>query len=473
VSRRARLVVGLMAVASSWSLPTAALAVFPGENGEIAYVSGQGGAPNNDSSADVYILEGIGDLTASQFTSLAGQHRHPAWSPDLTRIAYAVFNGADHELYVHEVGEPAPTVPFDGAFSPTITEDRPSWSPDGTKLAYEREVLIGAGPDSQLDIMIYDFETNTEENLTKSTVFDEGKPVWTPDGETLYYSIGVSDTVNANNFTPFDDIAAEAADGSDPNPDFIVTDGESYQPALSPDGERLCYTSGPFGSANADVLTVAADGSGTPVDLSDTAAGGYNCAWSPDGQFIAWVIGTFTGGELVYEPSDDSVATPSELAPNVDQHFDGNPDWAPQEPAFCRGEPAQIAGTSGNDTLNGTGDDDVIVAHGGRDVVDAGAGNDLVCGADGNDRIKGGGGKDRAFGEGGKDKLNGGGGKDKLDGGGGKDKLKGAGGKDKLKGRGGKDKLNGGGGKDKLNGGGGKDTCDGGPGQDKLKQCEA
>jgi RTX calcium-binding nonapeptide repeat (4 copies)/WD40-like Beta Propeller Repeat len=472
VGRRAKLVVGVMAIAGFSALPTAAFAVFPGENGEIAFVSGRGGAPNDDSSADVYILDSIGDITPTPLTSLAGQHRHPAWSPDLTRIAYAVFNGADHELYIQEVGGPAPGVPFDGGFSPSITEDRPSWSPDGTKLAYEREVLIGGGPDSQLDIMIYNLETNTEENLTKTTVFDEGKPVWTPDGETIYYSWGMSDMVNPNVFTPFDDILAEAADGSDPNPTPIVTAGETYQPALSPDGERLCYTSGPFGSANADVFTVAADGSGIPVDLSDSGIGGYNCAWSPDGEFIAWVNGVFTNGELVYEASDDT-GDAAPLTPNVAQHFDGNPDWAPVDPPFCDGKPAQIAGTSGDDTLTGTGGDDVIASHGGSDTVDAGGGNDLVCGSSGNDKIKGGGGKDRALGEGGKDRLNGGGGKDKLNGGGGKDKLKGAGGKDKLKGGGGNDKLNGGGGKDNLNGGGGKDTCDGGPGKDKLKQCEA
>ena len=91
----------------------------------------------------------------------------------------------------------------------------------------------------------------------------------------------------------------EASDNSQTVPSFVVfSSAAEYQPALSPDGKELCFTRGPFGSANADVYKVASDGSGPQTDISDSALGAYNCAWSPDGGQIAFVEGVFTSGAL-------------------------------------------------------------------------------------------------------------------------------------------------------------------------------
>jgi Tol biopolymer transport system component len=87
VSKRAKWAIGAIFIAVSLVAPAAALAVFPGENGKIAFVSGRNGG---DAQADVYLLEAAGDLTPTPLTSAAGQHRHPAWSPDLSQVAYAL-----------------------------------------------------------------------------------------------------------------------------------------------------------------------------------------------------------------------------------------------------------------------------------------------------------------------------------------------------------------------------------------------
>ena len=63
------------------TLPVTAEATFPGENGELALVSGRSCTePCDDSSSDVFLLEGIA-FSPVQLTSDAGQHRHPSWSP--------------------------------------------------------------------------------------------------------------------------------------------------------------------------------------------------------------------------------------------------------------------------------------------------------------------------------------------------------------------------------------------------------
>jgi RTX calcium-binding nonapeptide repeat (4 copies) len=85
-------------------------------------------------------------------------------------------------------------------------------------------------------------------------------------------------------------------------------------------------------------------------------------------------------------------------------------------PPTCKGKPATIAGTSGNDVRKGSSGKDVIAGLGGNDKLSGLAGNDLICG---------GAGKDTLLGQAGKDKFNGGGGKDVCKGGKGKDTASG------------------------------------------------
>jgi hypothetical protein len=86
---------------------------------------------------------------------------------------------------------------------------------------------------------------------------------------------------------------------------------------------------------------------------------------------------------------------------------------APPPPPTCKGKPATIVGTSGNDVREGTSGKDVMVGLGGNDKLSGLAGNDLICGGAGKDILKGGTGNDKLYGQKGKDKLKGGPGKDK------------------------------------------------------------
>lgn len=120
----------------------------------------------------------------------------------------------------------------------------------------------------------------------------------------------------------------------------------------------------------------------------------------------------------------------------------------------CRGVPATLTGTPGDDTLLGTTGPDVIVALGGADRVVSRAGRDLICAGGGADVVGAGTAADRVFG------------------GAGSDRLLGRGGPDLLKGSAGNDVLKGGGGADRLRGGRGSDRCRGGAGLDSERGCE-
>jgi uncharacterized repeat protein (TIGR01451 family) len=120
----------------------------------------------------------------------------------------------------------------------------------------------------------------------------------------------------------------------------------------------------------------------------------------------------------------------------------------------CRGVPATIVGTRGNDVLTGTSGPDVISALGGDDTVRALAGRDLICAGTGHDYVGGGSALDRIFGGAGRDRVNGGGGPDRI------------------KGNRGADVLRGNRGADRIFGGPGFDRCRGGAGFDSLRGCE-
>jgi uncharacterized repeat protein (TIGR01451 family) len=122
--------------------------------------------------------------------------------------------------------------------------------------------------------------------------------------------------------------------------------------------------------------------------------------------------------------------------------------------ASCRGIPATLNGTSGNDELLGTPGPDVIASFGGDDRILASAGQDLICAGRGNDYVGAGTAADKVFGAGGRDRL------------------LGRGGPDLLKGAAGDDVLKGGRGSDRLRGGRGFDVCRGGPGADSIRGCE-
>lgn len=120
----------------------------------------------------------------------------------------------------------------------------------------------------------------------------------------------------------------------------------------------------------------------------------------------------------------------------------------------CRGVPATISGTAGDDELIGTPGPDVIVAFGGNDRIISEAGRDLICAGAGNDYVGAGTAADKVFA------------------GPGRDRLLGRGGPDLLKGAAGNDVLKGGRGSDRLRGGTGFDRCLGGPGRDSVRGCE-
>src|SRR6185503_3964321 len=118
---------------------------------------------------------GGGSMSGPLDTGLTQQHRHPTWSPDRTQIAFAEGpSSGPFSVYVFDLTKP-------GSLPQSIgTGDRPAWSPDGTRIAYE----------SGNDIIVHPVAGGADLNLTTTLTPKAWKAAWSPDSQTLYYSVG-------------------------------------------------------------------------------------------------------------------------------------------------------------------------------------------------------------------------------------------------------------------------------------------
>ncbi|HEY1355203.1 MAG TPA: hypothetical protein VGF09_02725, partial [Solirubrobacterales bacterium] len=304
---------GAVAVLALAAFPAAGPATsLPGPNGKIAFVSGRPSddlpAPNaGDAGSRIYVTDYPSGIPVQVTTLPAGaavRHRQPNWSPDHTRIAYAAGSGTLYALWILDLRDGSQTE----FVSATTNLDRPSWSPDGTQIAYS------AGGDLWVKDVDDENPADMGTQLTNSADTDE-RPVWSPDGNTLYFNrkgTGVGATRDIYKKSPV------TADGK---VEGVATgSGEDWQPAVSPDGQRLCFLRG--GQDNSATLrTINVNGTGDTPFVDDPTLGDLNCVWSPDGSRILYTEGAFGQGEL--RTRDINGGSKNELAGfSVGEHFD-------------------------------------------------------------------------------------------------------------------------------------------------------
>jgi Ca2+-binding RTX toxin-like protein len=518
----APLAIGLTLVAL-FVLPASAGAVLPGTNGRIVFIEGPAFGNTQLFLRGVTSSTGAGFTTGPLATGLAQQHRHPTWSPDRTKVAFAEGPGGaiGYDIYILDLTTPGATAQ-NITNSAGVTDDRPAWSPDGTRIAYE----------SGNDIIVHPLNGGSDLNLTSTLTPKAWKAAWSPDSQTLYYSVGdINQPPNGNNndIRLYQQPASNASAGTEL---LHISGAHVFQPSISPDGTKLCYTTSTAAGNSTSAAVVAAPLSapGSFTVIADSGKGDYNCTWSPDGTKIAYTE-DFAGNGEIFMKSSDGSGIPIDLtnAPGV---FEGNPDWAPDGRPICpdttattrvtkpvtitvacsdtgpayeqsevrdfkqtnpshgtvqqelAGDPfiyTPKAGFVGTDSFKvGSFDEFGFGADTGTVKITVRAGPKPKCeghvativGTASNDVLVGTRGNDVIAGLGGDDRIHAGRGRDVICAGPGRDQVSGGPGDDTIAGGPGNDRLSGNSGRDRLDGGSGRDRCNGGSGRDRSSRCE-
>jgi Tol biopolymer transport system component len=179
----------------------------------------------NPAGGDVF-LQSLGDQTAVQLTRDLGPVGFPAFSPDGTLIAFSQ-NACQGGVYVMgRMGGNLRRLTSRGF--------NPSWSPDGTKITFALELAYGnpyfrGAPNREL--ITVDVATGQE---TATGIRDGVQPAWSPNGHRIAYW-GVDEQA-------WRDIYTTAAGETERVP--VTRDVHvDHSPVWSPDGQWLYFAS--------------------------------------------------------------------------------------------------------------------------------------------------------------------------------------------------------------------------------------
>lgn len=261
-----KVLVWLLTGACLLTLPAAAHAAFPGENGRLVFTRMQ---PSG--ATDLYSVEPDGQ--AEVRLTEDGISGNGAFSPDGTQLAYS----SGSRIYIADQYANDPQLVRDtGTYVGEI-----DWSPDGTQLVVA--LANCAEFDCETDIYVLGVDGTGLTNLTNS-LFSEQSPSWSPDGSRITFDSTLAGEQDVFTIDPDgSDLANLTDDTADP----------AKEPDWSPDASQIAFES------NGSIRTMNADGSGKA-----TYSLGVAPVWSPDGT-------TINGGRNTDWQVEPPVAEPS------------------------------------------------------------------------------------------------------------------------------------------------------------------
>jgi dipeptidyl aminopeptidase/acylaminoacyl peptidase len=214
----------------------------------------------NEYQSNIWLTATDGSGSARRFTSGTKRDGTPRWSPDGSRLAFTSNRGKDNaQLYI---------IPLEGGEARRVTDLKESvtevsWSPDGSQL-----VFVARVPDKSYEesddkkraprrITRLQFKLDNEgwtvdrpnhlfvvpadgsgepEQITKGD-FEHGDPAWSPDGSQIAFSSARHEDWDVDLAS---DIYVMSPSGGEPRR-VTRTDGFCSHPAWSPDGGRIAH----------------------------------------------------------------------------------------------------------------------------------------------------------------------------------------------------------------------------------------
>jgi dipeptidyl aminopeptidase/acylaminoacyl peptidase len=277
-------------------------------------------------------------LTGGRFGREDDGDSMPAWSPDVSRLAFvrSVYHrrSGDGDLRIYLIdaaGGPARRLPVPGGVL------APAWSPDGQRLAFvrareEESQIVVASLDGGGEHVLY------SERPGKGKLAYLNDPAWSPDGSQIAFTRTTVD--DRSYFRP--QIYVMPSDGGTPR----VLAPDAAGPAWSPDGRRIAFAS--VRDRNGDTCyedecvymgeLYLMDADGTNLTrLTHNRGDDRSPSWSADGRRVAFASDRnsprFGGSEIYSIGSDGSCLTWLTNGSPAS----GDPDWSsgPATPSPC------------------------------------------------------------------------------------------------------------------------------------------
>jgi Tol biopolymer transport system component len=267
------------------------------ETGNLVYLAGSAGGQN----VSLDWMDRDGKFTPIRETP--GYYRNPAFSPDGKHLALEISDGKRSDIWVYEWERDSLTrLTFTG-----VNNSSPVWTPDGQRITYSSQEKGGT----------YNLWWIRADGAGDAQRLTESKNPqiahsWRPDGKVLAFLQVNPDTAYDVMTLPVEGDEKSGWKPGELKP-FVNTAFTEMEPAFSPDGRWLAYTSNESG--NTEVYVRPFPGPGGKWQVS--TGGGLMPKWSRNGK------------EVFYRTPDSKIMVVTYTTSGDSFHADKPQLWSP------------------------------------------------------------------------------------------------------------------------------------------------